>query len=171
MAIQKVMGFPVGKRLSDWLYRLNTQKKEHPYRFLFGGLMMIGGIVYYDSKYTFGETVYSPVLSTDLVYKMKAETVEKPRAAALDHLVVQVRSDREQEELNNIKENAKNTFNDSTMVVTRGQVAVRKPHWNLRMNERNWSVLARDQQHQQDEYWYRAERSREDDFGRNTYGK
>lgn len=61
--------------------------------------------------------------------------------------------------------------NNTTMLVRSGQLAVRAPHWEIRNNERNWSVLSRDQQQQKDHYWYRLERSREDDFARNTYSR
>jgi hypothetical protein len=61
--------------------------------------------------------------------------------------------------------------NDTTMVVRSGQLAVRAPHWDIRNNERNWSILSRDQQQQKDHYWYRRERSREDDYARNTYSR
>ncbi|CAC9530097.1 protein of unknown function - conserved [Leishmania donovani] len=59
--------------------------------------------------------------------------------------------------------------NNTTMLVRSGQLEVRAPHWEIRNNERNWSILSRDQQQQKDHYWYRLERSREDDFARNTY--
>ncbi|KAH9578313.1 hypothetical protein LSM04_001814 [Trypanosoma melophagium] len=68
------------------------------------------------------------------------------------------------------KEYLKN-FGNTTMRVTNGQLYVREPHWNIRNNERNWTILARDQQQQKDHYWYRLERSREDDFARNTYSR
>ncbi|KAK7198848.1 hypothetical protein NESM_000850900 [Novymonas esmeraldas] len=61
--------------------------------------------------------------------------------------------------------------NNTTMVVRSGQLDVRAPHWEIRNNERNWSILSRDQQQQKDHYWYRLERSREDDFARNTYSR
>lgn len=61
--------------------------------------------------------------------------------------------------------------NDTTMLVRSGQLAVRAPHWDIRNNERNWSILSRDQQQQKDHYWYRRERSREDDYARNTYSR
>ena len=56
----------------------------------------------------------------------------------------------------------------SAMVVTSSQLDAREPHWNLRMNEKNWSIMARDMQKQKDSYVYRVERSRDDDFGRNA---
>lgn len=56
----------------------------------------------------------------------------------------------------------------SAMVVTSSQLDAREPHWNLRMNEKNWSIMSRDMQKQKDSYLYRIERSRDDDFGRNT---
>ncbi|KAG5469314.1 hypothetical protein LSCM1_02529 [Leishmania martiniquensis] len=59
--------------------------------------------------------------------------------------------------------------NNTTMLVRSGQLAVRAPHWEIRNSERNWSILSRDLQQQKDHYWYRLERSREDDFARNTY--
>ncbi|KAG5493466.1 hypothetical protein JIQ42_01833 [Leishmania sp. Namibia] len=59
--------------------------------------------------------------------------------------------------------------NNTTMLVRSGQLAVRAPHWEIRNNERNWSILSRDLQQQKDHYWYRLERSREDDFARNAY--
>ncbi|ORC90488.1 uncharacterized protein TM35_000082860 [Trypanosoma theileri] len=68
------------------------------------------------------------------------------------------------------KENLKKVGN-TTMRVTSGQLYVREPHWGIRNNERNWTILARDQQQQKDHYWYRLERSREDDFARNTYSR
>ncbi|KAG8344324.1 hypothetical protein ERJ75_001447100 [Trypanosoma vivax] len=58
--------------------------------------------------------------------------------------------------------------NRVTMRVVSGQLYVREPHWNIRNNERNWAILARDQQQQKDHYWYRMERSRDDDFARNA---
>ncbi|KPI87810.1 hypothetical protein ABL78_3109 [Leptomonas seymouri] len=61
--------------------------------------------------------------------------------------------------------------NNTTMVVRSGQLTVRAPHWDIRNNERNWSILSRDQQQQKDHYWYRHERSREDDYARNTYSR
>ena len=61
--------------------------------------------------------------------------------------------------------------NNTTMLVRSGQLAVRAPHWDIRNNERNWSILSRDQQQQKDHYWYRLERSREDDYARNTYSR
>ena len=191
MSIPRRSPLPFGRHFNEWAYRLHTLYCEHPYRFICGGALIVAAIIQYDRVYTFGDVVYSPTLSTNLIYKMRAETIE-PRPSSdsdqsgilmnipptsdrvvLDRLAGQVKTDREREELESLKQKVaeKNSYAESTMSVSRGQVSVRRPHWGLRMNERNWSVLARDQQHQQDEYWYRAERSREDDFGRNTYGK
>ncbi|CAD2217823.1 hypothetical protein AGDE_04812 [Angomonas deanei] len=62
-------------------------------------------------------------------------------------------------------------INNTTMIVRNGHLVVRAPHWEIRNNERNWNILARDQQQQKDHYWYRMERSKEDDYGRNTFSK
>lgn len=61
-----------------------------------------------------------------------------------------------------------NRAQSATMMVTSDQLNKREPHWNVRNNERNWSVMARDQQKQKDSYVYRLDRSRDDDFGRNS---
>lgn len=98
---------------------------------------------------------------------------ERDLLDSLDKMRGQVRTQIMQDELQQISVTVeaqnKASFENLTMLVSRSQQAVRRPHWNLRMSERNWSILSRDQQHQQDEYWYRAERSRDDDFSRNTY--
>lgn len=61
--------------------------------------------------------------------------------------------------------------NDTTMIVRSGQLLMRNPHWDLRNSERNWSIMARDQQQQKDHYWYRLDRSRDDDYARNSYSR
>lgn len=64
-----------------------------------------------------------------------------------------------------------NRAQSSAMVVTSSQLDAREPHWNLRMNEKNWSIMSRDMQKQKDSYVYRLDRSRDDDFGRNAAGE
>jgi hypothetical protein len=54
----------------------------------------------------------------------------------------------------------------TTLMVGQGHLQARSVHWNVRNHERNWSILAQDQQKQKDDYHYRLERSRDDDFGR-----
>ena len=56
------------------------------------------------------------------------------------------------------------------MFVTAGQAEAREGYWRVRINERNWSLLSRDMQRQQDEYDYRRERSRDNDFDRHASG-
>lgn len=81
---------------------------------------------------------------------------------------------KEQEKLHELEqylatteENVKNEV--STLMVGKGHLYARELYWNIRNNEKNWSVMSRDQQMQKDHYWYRAERGRDDDFGRNAY--
>lgn len=70
------------------------------------------------------------------------------------------------------KENAiMQAGNDTTLIVRSGQLLVRNPHWDLRNSERNWSILSRDQQQQKDHFWYRNDRSKDDDYARNTYSR
>jgi hypothetical protein len=58
-----------------------------------------------------------------------------------------------------------------TLRVTPGHLQVRGGHWDVRNNERNWSIMAQDMQKQKDDFGYRSERSRDDDFGRMSEGR
>eukprot|EP00758_Cryptobia_borreli_P001315 Tbor_TRINITY_DN2130_c0_g1::TRINITY_DN2130_c0_g1_i2::g.5503::m.5503 len=73
----------------------------------------------------------------------------------------------EMQRIYNAEKKSHESIRNSCMLVTDMQLAAREPHWDLRNHERNWSILSRDQQKQKDSYTYRAERSRDDDFGRN----
>lgn len=90
--------------------------------------------------------------------RLLAETTDPEKRATLQKII-----DAEKEFMSGV--------HGTTMVVRKGQLAVRAPHWELRNHERNWNILARDQQQQKDHYWYRRERSKDDDFARNTYMK
>ncbi|KEG13986.1 hypothetical protein DQ04_00681100 [Trypanosoma grayi] len=96
------------------------------------------------------------------------------RVEEIERLLVTTEDPEKRTELQRIIDEEKESLKkhgNTTMKVTSGQLYVREPHWNIRNNERNWSILARDQQQQKDHYWYRLERSREDDFARNTYSR
>ncbi|CAJ1015380.1 hypothetical protein Q4I32_006930 [Leishmania shawi] len=92
--------------------------------------------------------------------------------ADAERLLATTTNPEERQSLKEIIEHEKKLMvgvNNTTMLIRSGQLEVRAPHWEIRNNERNWSILSRDQQQQRDHYWYRLERSREDDFARNTY--
>ncbi|RNF04986.1 hypothetical protein TraAM80_04822 [Trypanosoma rangeli] len=94
------------------------------------------------------------------------------RVKELERLIANTSDSEKREELQHILDKEREyekKHGNTTIKVTNGQLYVREPHWNIRNNERNWTILARDQQQQKDHYWYRLERSREDDFARNTY--
>ena len=55
------------------------------------------------------------------------------------------------------------------MNVIAGHLDHRENFWTLRNNERNWSIMAQDRQRQQDCYLYRKERSKDDDYGRQSF--
>ncbi|EAN98022.1 hypothetical protein C3747_40g241 [Trypanosoma cruzi] len=96
------------------------------------------------------------------------------RVRELEQLIASTSDSEKREELQRLLDEEKESekkHGGTTMKVTSGQLYVREPHWNIRNNERNWTILARDQQQQKDHYWYRLERSREDDFARNTYSR
>ncbi|RNF15612.1 uncharacterized protein Tco025E_05476 [Trypanosoma conorhini] len=96
------------------------------------------------------------------------------RVKELEQLIASTNDPEKREGLQQLLEEERESekkHGGTTMKVTSGQLYVREPHWNIRNNERNWTILARDQQQQKDHYWYRLERSREDDFARNTYSR
>lgn len=106
-----------------------------------------------------------------LASRKEMRSAKKP---TIEELVSAVPEGPKREELRAVllkKQELDRQAGNSAMVVKSGQLYVRDPHWQIRMNERNWTVLSRDHQQQQDHYWYRSERSRDDDFARNTYTK
>lgn len=104
----------------------------------------------------------------------ESSTVVMGHLEKLQRLLAETEDSTKREELQRVIDEEKDfvkKHGGTTMRVTSGQLYVREPHWNIRNNERNWTILARDQQQQKDHYWYRMERSRDDDFARNTYSR
>jgi hypothetical protein len=65
-----------------------------------------------------------------------------------------------------VDEQEKYEIDGARLYVRGSQLDRRENTWALRMQERNWSVLQRDQQRQKDEYAYRKDRSRDNDYNR-----
>lgn len=57
------------------------------------------------------------------------------------------------------------------MSVYAGHLERRENVWDLRGNERNWSIMAQDHQRQLDSFDYRKERSKDDDYARQSFPK
>ncbi|SCU72450.1 uncharacterized protein TEOVI_000402700 [Trypanosoma equiperdum] len=189
---EKVVPIPfLGKEISSWLYRTRRWVQQHPYRTWGIFLASAAATVLYEVNVTHKNRIPSPNVSNHLEYELQQYTdssvegsqviddhCHAQRAGSLDHisklefLLSTTQDEAKRNELRRIidmeKEKA-TKYSNATMKVTSGQLYVREPHWNIRNSERNWSILSRDQQQQKDHYWYRSERSRDDDFSRNTY--
>jgi hypothetical protein len=138
--------------LARWMIRTTDWARHHPQQAFGLGASMVVFAVVYDAMVTHKGRVPSPLLANHLEYEMKTEgMLPKLSAKGL--------------QLRDTPEMAKEKV-QSTLYVNGSQLDERSPHWEVRVNEQNWSVMARDLQKQKDEYWYRAERSKDDDFGR-----
>ncbi|EPY30973.1 hypothetical protein STCU_03730 [Strigomonas culicis] len=197
---EKVVPIPfLGKDVSAWLYRTTRWTREHPWKTSGILLACVGGSILYEAQVTHKNRILSPNVNNHLEYQLKQS--EALRAAAglkealpdevaqdaqklrehsqrtvleAEALLAKAKSPEEREALQKLIDAEKQLMSgihDTTMLVRSGQLLVRAPHWEIRNNERNWSILARDRQQQKDHYWYRAERSKEDDYARNTYSR
>nr|CCC94149.1 conserved hypothetical protein [Trypanosoma congolense IL3000] len=189
---EKVVPIPfLGKEVSAWLYRTTRWVKQHPYRTCGLVLTSAVGCVLYEVNVTHKDRIPSPNVRNHLEYSLRREVdsaaqgdceseenLSAQEASLINHIsrleaLLSVTEDEAQRgELQRVIDLEKEKsvkYNNMTMKVTSGQLYVREPHWNIRNNERNWSILSRDHQQQKDHYWYRLERSRDDDFSRNTY--
>jgi hypothetical protein len=136
--------------LYGWIARSARFIKESPKRFVMINCAVIGCIFSYEAMIAHQGRVPSPLVSNHLEYEMKQNgawprlgLVEPPKKA----------DDRTQ----------------ATMIIRQQQADERVDHWRIRNAERNWSILLRDHQKQKDSYEYRAMRSQDDDFSRNSY--
>ena len=55
---------------------------------------------------------------------------------------------------------------EGTVMLNATNADERDFYWQVRNNERNWSIMHRDMQRQKDSYVYRHARSQDDDYGR-----
>lgn len=186
----------LGKELSAWLYRSSNYVKENPKKSGAFIAFCAAGWIWYESNVVRKNQLVSPTVNNHLVYDVKrvkaedvnrteidANNVRTKRQLALEQrneedasaLGVLTTADPEKREEFKKIVAAENELDrksaGSAMVVKSGQLYVREPHWQIRNNERNWVIMSRDQQQQKDHYWYRTDRSRDDDYGRNTYSK
>eukprot|EP00388_Colpodella_angusta_P003327 GDKJ01011757.1.p1 GENE.GDKJ01011757.1~~GDKJ01011757.1.p1 ORF type:complete len:164 (-),score=12.42 GDKJ01011757.1:125-616(-) len=154
------------------------------------------GLVYYDARIRHRDRVVSPNIKNNLEYDTydlrdekersrvanavpqsdidKANSVVQPITTLETALQKAIREEKdpflkaEMIRAMELETSKMERVQKSTMMVTSEQLEQREPHWNVRNNERNWSIMARDQQKQKDSYVYRNDRSRDDDFGRNS---
>lgn len=187
----------MGKEVSAWMYRTGGWIKTHPIKtgaFMFG---VAAFWIWYEANVVRKNKIVSPTVNNHLVYDVKKVVAADVNRQAIDDenikkkqllqdpdspkrqkltkaMIAQEPDPVKRAELQAImdEQTVIDQWNgNSAMVVKSGQLYAREPHWNIRNNERNWVVMARDQQQQQDHYWYRSERSRDDDYARNTYSK
>lgn len=150
---------------------------QHPVRTVAGFAGVIG-IAFVIEALKNRDTVRSTSADSKLVYKRQLNP--KPQITSLAEEIIQLENQLQSSDLS---EGARSEMREvlaikksemrkpkSTMSVTSGQVDAREPHWDVRNHERNWSIMLQDQQRQKHELAYRRERSRDDDFSRNTYG-
>lgn len=185
--IQKVIPLPfLGKHLSAWVYRTSGWLQQNPRK---GGLFVFatGAFwIWYETNITRQGKLVSPNVKNHLEYDVKRVKAEDVDVEALrnqrvpsgmrdmEEVLSKIEDPQKREEMRKIylEERAKNGNVEGTaMVVKSGQLLVREPHWQIRTNEINWMIMSRDQQQQKDHFWYRSERSRDDDYARNTYSK
>lgn len=188
----------VGADLSKTIYQISDYVKRNPFRSLMIGCATTAGVMYYEARVTHKDRVVSPNIKNNLEYdtydirdaKERERLVSaipasdlaatpnaeaaQPISALETALQKAIREEKDpfiRAEMQKAMErelSGMNRAQSSTMMVTAEQLNKREPHWNVRNNERNWSIMARDQQKQKDSYLYRLDRSRDDDFGRNA---
>lgn len=174
------MSRPVGASVMRLLNKAKDNFRNHPFRSFVWLSTITTGVYFYETRYgMLAGRVPSPTalqnhleydiqdvkLQKDFVnedtFKVRREEALKIADPALRKDLLAV-IDREEKLAQQMK--------GRTMLVRNQQLMAREPHWEVRMAERNYSVMSRDQQMQQDHVWYRLDRSRDDDFGRNAYG-
>lgn len=128
------------------------------------------------------------VTGSDPLHKSEAEIalmgkdIKHPHGMIIDGNVQQEQRSEQQQQLNagtnsdNNNGSTKRPFDPNgekvspfKMNVIAGHLDHRENFWNLRNNERNWSIMAQDRQRQQDNYLYRKERAKDDDYGRQSF--
>lgn len=132
--------------LLDFFKRLRT----HPMRYGFVTSVVVLSVFYYEVHVHHQSRVPSPNTNNQLEYDMKNTST---MAGSLPK---------------SSREGGDEDYSNATLVVTPGQLAQREGYWKVRNNERNWSILAQDMQRQRDDYAYRLERSKDDDYGRHS---
>jgi hypothetical protein len=175
--------FPEPKFQSKWWQRNTAWMKNHRKSTLAMFGCCLAANMCYERYVYHGNLVPSPYVDNQLLYRMDvdqgayrdkarrtlAETVgdAQPLIRTPD-LDATKPINLDQEHAAALREKAKQDHAGSRLIVSSAQLAEREGYWKIRINERNWSLLSRDMQRQQDEYDYRCERSRDNDFERHT---
>ncbi len=136
----------LGAALSSWFFRTNRWIQGHPL-----GVMGIGGFC------------------VVVAYAMDCQEQRRLRssgASGLKYLYENGTPELSPEENALRRTWDPNERIQGTLKLTPEALDQRALVWNVRSNEYNWSILAQDHQLQRDHFWYRTERSRDDDWGR-----
>ncbi|CUI15314.1 Hypothetical protein, putative [Bodo saltans] len=195
--LEKRIALPfLGKELSQWVYRTSNWLKDNPRKAGAGFVLTACGWVWYENNVVRKDQIVSPNVNNHLVYevkRVKAEDFDRTVADSTNAAQIktvggtlsaspalpvappatpaEAQKLYELRQLQETEAKVATKSKGSAMVVKSGQLYVREPHWNIRNSERNWIIMSRDQQQQKDHYWYRSDRSRDDDYARNTYSK
>jgi hypothetical protein len=171
--------------------RAGNYFQRHPVRSTAMCVAAVGSIWYYEVHIVHGNRVYAPAHGQEFELtlsqaerdarasaRQRVKAVKVPSAAEMaaavegkDGVSVQQRvEDLERRQRLMKTEGAKDPEEDrtdlATMHVTNGHLQAKEGTWALRNMERNWSIIAQDQFKQKDDYHYRMERSKDDDYGR-----
>ena len=185
-------------QIDKWKKRARYQWSlfdNHPWAFRALMAGAVGGIVWYDYKYTFHGVlpVFNPI--THLQYNMRVGSeATTPRgdgsgaaggsdtvttamiegsaaAAGLTPAQLAELSRSDVAERRGHIDVGASSAPVGKVHVLQGHMDRRQSFWDLRNNERNWSIMCQDRQRQVDSYEYRKERSRDDDYGRQSFPK
>jgi hypothetical protein len=171
-------------KLYGWSQRNKTWMKNHKFTTVAIFFGMLGANFTYDRYTLHGNLTPSPAVDNDLYYRMEVQQGaywDRVKAwfqeTAVDVLpwLRKTQYPQSKDDLNMDAEVAKATaeklhqdHSRTRMIVTPQQLSERKNYWDVRSNERNWSLVSRDMQRQQDEYAYRMERSKDNDWERHS---
>lgn len=164
---------------------INKYAQLHPFRFSAFCVLFVGAIFYYEANVTHGGRIKS--FSHDHEYqvdtssegqqtrRVKAEKILSPKERQeiedklqRKRMLEEAKARGEDVDPRLEAEFTKHRNPGGTLLVTRGHLQDKESSWNVRNHERNWSILAQDHFKQKDNYMYRLERSKDDDFGRHS---
>ena len=171
--------------MNGWAARQRENIRSNKLRTaaLFGSI--VAANLLYDRFYTYSDLTPSPELDNALLYRMdtpdSSPYVKKAKIWIAKHytqyLPYQVQYkyastkddiDMEAAIAKAEKEERTDHRTTSRVYLDSDVLAERDGYWKMRINERNWSRLSRDMQRQEDEYDYRLDRSRDNDFDRQS---
>ena len=145
----------MGVALWKTLFRAGEYIEKNPKAAFARCAALVGLVFSYEVIVEHNNRVPSPLVSNHLEYEMETNGALPRFGLKTKDTAADERSNRQ----------------EATLFVRKTQIEDREPHWKVRNAERNWSVMSRDMQKQKDSFTYRALRSQDDDYLRNTFEK